>query len=133
MQLELPNKKYFSSFIEAAEEFADEGATVHHPTPIDIKNEQDFLLYIKRLENQRQGINLKSGYVADTNYWMIHDEKYCGQISIRHQLTPALEVFGGHIGYAVRPSERKKGYATERTMKWDEIRLIPMLLFKSKR
>lgn len=35
-------------------------------------------------------------------------------IDIRHHLNnPFLTEFGGHIGYAVRPSERKKGYATQ--------------------
>lgn len=30
-----------------------------------------------------------------------------GNIEIRHRLNPALEELGGHIGYSVRPSERK--------------------------
>ena len=29
------------------------------------------------------------------------------------QLTPALHELGGHIGYVVRPSARRKGYATQ--------------------
>ena len=34
-------------------------------------------------------------------------------IDVRHALTvPFLQEYGGHIGYAVRPSERRKGYAT---------------------
>ena len=34
-----------------------------------------------------------------------------GNIEIRHHLNPALEELGGHIGYSVRPSQRRKGYA----------------------
>ena len=34
-------------------------------------------------------------------------------IDIRHYLNDFLKEYGGHIGYAVRPSERRKGYATE--------------------
>ena len=34
-------------------------------------------------------------------------------IDIRHRLNDYLFNFGGHIGYSVRKSERKKGYATE--------------------
>ncbi len=37
-----------------------------------------------------------------------------GIIDIRHNLeNELLAEYGGHIGFSVRPSERKKGYATE--------------------
>ncbi len=35
-----------------------------------------------------------------------------GVIQLRHDLTNYLRSFGGHIGYSVRPSERRKGYAS---------------------
>jgi len=31
---------------------------------------------------------------------------------LRHQLTPALEHEGGHIGYDIRPSARRRGFGT---------------------
>ena len=33
-------------------------------------------------------------------------------LDVRHRLTPALSEVGGHIGYAVRPSARRRGHAT---------------------
>ena len=39
--------------------------------------------------------------------------KILGAIHIRHALNEYLFNYGGHIGYGVRPSERKKGYAAE--------------------
>ena len=39
------------------------------------------------------------------------DSKILGMIQIRHYLNELLERWGGHIGYSVRPSERRKGYA----------------------
>lgn len=41
------------------------------------------------------------------------DGKIVGSIQLRHQLSKALEQSGGHIGYGICPSERKKGYATQ--------------------
>ena len=37
-----------------------------------------------------------------------------GIIDLRHHIDhPILSTWGGHIGYYVRPSERRKGYATK--------------------
>ena len=41
------------------------------------------------------------------------DGKMVGIIQIRHCLNDYLEKYGGHIGYSVAPSERRKGYATQ--------------------
>lgn len=54
--------------------------------------------------------------VASNTYIAIRlrDDKIVGVIDFRHHINhPILSVWGGHIGYSVRPSERKKGYATE--------------------
>lgn len=36
-----------------------------------------------------------------------------GAVNIRHDLNDYLLKYGGHIGDGIRPSERRKGYATE--------------------
>ncbi len=41
------------------------------------------------------------------------DRHLVGMIQLRHRFNGFLEKFGGHIGYSVRPSERRKGYATK--------------------
>ena len=44
----------------------------------------------------------------------ISDNKIVGVIDLRHHLgNPVLREWGGHFGYIVRPSERRKGYAKE--------------------
>ncbi|MFC5183659.1 GNAT family N-acetyltransferase [Actinomadura harenae] len=40
------------------------------------------------------------------------DPVYVGSVCVNHRLTPALERWGGHIAYNVRPSLRRRGYAT---------------------
>lgn len=40
------------------------------------------------------------------------DDKVVGVIDLRHNINhPILGTWGGHCGYSVRPSERRKGYA----------------------
>ena len=40
------------------------------------------------------------------------DGRIVGMIQIRHQFNDFLEKYAGHIGYSVRPDERRKGYAS---------------------
>ena len=41
------------------------------------------------------------------------DKKIVGMIGVRHRPEGPVETFGGHVGYCVCPSERRKGYAGE--------------------
>jgi predicted acetyltransferase len=73
----------------------------------------DFPSFVRHLRDQAQGTGLPPGWVPATTYWMLRsDRRLIGEASLRHRLTPALEDFGGHIGYAIRPSDRNKGYGT---------------------
>lgn len=53
------------------------------------------------------------GFVPATELWWVEGEEFLGRIAIRHRLTPRLLEIGGHIGYDVRPSARRRGHATE--------------------
>jgi predicted acetyltransferase len=52
------------------------------------------------------------GYVPGTTLWWADGEEYLGRLTIRHRLTPSLLQLGGHIGYDIRPSARRRGHAT---------------------
>ena len=41
------------------------------------------------------------------------DDRLIGMMDYRHPLSEKLLRYGGSIGYSVRPSERRKGFATE--------------------
>ena len=40
------------------------------------------------------------------------DGRIVGMIQVRRRFTEFLRLYGGHIGYSVRPDERRKGYAS---------------------
>ena len=71
----------------------------------------DFDYYLENLEiNEPQ-----EGKVPDSVYFLLDIEReiLLGAVNIRHYLNDYLLQFGGHIGDGIRPSERRKGYATE--------------------
>jgi predicted acetyltransferase len=59
-----------------------------------------------------KGIGLEDWQVPSSSYWLFVDGYPVGKGNIRHFLTDKLREEGGHIGYAIRPSERNKGYGT---------------------
>lgn len=51
-------------------------------------------------------------FVPAHTYFLVDEHKnILGAINIRHYLNEYLLNYGGHIGYGIRPSQRKKGYA----------------------
>ena len=50
---------------------------------------------------------------AYTYFLVDDDDRILGAINIRFELNEYLYNFGGHIGYGIRPSERRKGYGKE--------------------
>ena len=85
--------------------------------------EQDFSPYMIRRNDYRdfdyylQNLELKEetdGRVPDSTFFCLDVDRniFVGAVNIRHYLTDSLLYTGGHIGDGVRPSERRKGYAT---------------------
>ena len=67
--------------------------------------------YISRVQNSHSGIHLLQNRVPSTFLVLEVDGEIVGRVSIRHELNDWLATYGGHIGYAVRPGHRRKGYA----------------------
>lgn len=67
--------------------------------------------WIKKVEQKE---TCPAPWVPDTQYLSIRrsDGRLIGMLDIRHELNESLLKFYGNIGYSIRPSERRKGYAT---------------------
>ena len=67
--------------------------------------------FLRDLHDQAAGRSLPAAHVPSTTYWLVRDGRtILARSNLRHCLTPHLLHEGGHIGYGVRPSERRKGY-----------------------
>jgi predicted acetyltransferase len=109
ISLELPSEKYVDSFFQAMAEFEGEG----NPQMPENMTREQFPAYVQRFHDQAAGKNLKEGHVPSKEFWIIDAEGYAGRIILGLAFTPAPDRLGHHVGYAVRPSKRRKGYATQ--------------------
>lgn len=74
------------------------------------ENFDTWLEIVLSVEKER----LRNGVHASTFFSVRKsDHKLIGSIQLRHSLTEELAQHGGHIGYGVRPTERKKGYGRQ--------------------
>ncbi|MCW2800725.1 MAG: family N-acetyltransferase [Aeromicrobium sp.] len=69
--------------------------------------------YVELVHGWEDGIDLPDGFVEHAELVAVVDEEIVGRTSIRFLLNEFLREIGGHIGYAVRPGFRRRGYATE--------------------
>lgn len=71
--------------------------------------------WIARVEKNADRNTVCSDWVNASTFFVVResDSKVIGMVDIRHRLNKFLALYGGHIGYSVRPSERKKGYGTQ--------------------
>lgn len=81
------------------------------PWKIWINDFNNFDYYIENLDTKEGNEN---GWVPDTTLFCLDKDRniFVGAVNIRHYLNDELLKTGGHIGDGIRPSERKKGYAT---------------------
>jgi len=103
---------------QAAENFKSEFLEMQEPVIYGsaLFDQMEYEQWLTHNTNNRQENTVNTGWVPATTFFAVRkrDRKIVGMIDIRHNLEhDFLAQYGGHIGYSVRPGERKKGYATE--------------------
>jgi len=118
-----PSSHVQTSFLLAMGEFRAEGRGGPDDTSMighEIReyrarwmNPAVFEEYVRWLRDQAlEESRRAAGLVPSTTLWWVSGQDYLGRLAIRHRLTPRLLDLGGHIGYEVRPTARRRGHAT---------------------
>lgn len=107
--LERPSLSRYPSFLQMVKEMkrAQEELWEGY-VPLPLETEANF---IDRLLSSETSPAV--GLIRDSIYWALCGVDVVGRISFRHELNENLRVYGGHIGYEVRPSFRRRGIAKE--------------------
>ena len=110
LKLVKASKEYRTQITEMLDEWYASGEKII-PYTIRRLDYHDFEYYCANLEVK----DTSSGLVPDSTFFCLDEDRdiMVGAVNIRHYLNEALLQSGGHIGDGVRPSERRKGIATQ--------------------
>src|ERR1700676_764268 len=108
---EEPHLRLQDSYRDLIREFPEGGEPLI-PFTLTFPND-DFPAFVARLAACARGEGLPPGFVPNSTYWLVCDGAVVGVSNLRHALTDSLRREGGNIGYGVRPSARRRGFAGE--------------------
>ena len=79
----------------------------------DVESPEAFAQWVAWLHTQMDpAVPVEPGRVRADYWWVVEADTYLGAITLRHALNDFLLRAGGHIGYGIRPSARRRGLAT---------------------
>lgn len=108
-----PTKEYEAQIMDYKSEFEVNGDSMDGTA--GLQKAKNFDEWFSVLTDNSKEETVREGLVKASTYLAVRlcNKRIIGMIDIRHCLNDYLLKFGGHIGYSVRKSERRKGYAKE--------------------
>ena len=115
MKFVFPCESYKQKAIEFIQEFYDHSSRINGTGGLDrYFKDRTYSDWILKIVKDIDIANIPEDRVPGFTYFYVReeDDKIIGMINIRLALNDFLKTEGGHIGYSIRPTERRKGYGT---------------------
>lgn len=116
MKLVFPGLSHKEKAIGFIQEFYDHQSEINGSGALDrYLRDSTYEEWIKKIQADMDIANILPGRVPALTYFFVReeDDQIVGVINLRLALTDYLRVEGGHIGYGIRPTQRRKHYATQ--------------------
>ena len=92
-------------FVEPSMTYAEEISS-YREEMLTAESGFDGCFSMKRMPDPKEYVDYCTGCIRKT------DNRMVGCMQVHHVLNERMKNYTGHVGYSVRPSERRKGYAT---------------------
>lgn len=131
MKLVFPTIEYKEKALDFINEFYIYNSPINGTGSLDnYLKEASYEAWLNKVIKDIDMANIPLNRVPALTYFYVceEDDKIIGMINLRLALTDFLRTSGGHVGYCIRPTERRKHYAT--SMLEEALKIYDMLGIK---
>lgn len=113
LKLVLPEEKYKAQILDFKREFVENGEVICGGAELESVN--SFEEWLSSVRDRRNADNLPAHLVPATVFLAVLERpcEVVGIIDLRHRLNDRLLSFGGNLGYSIRKSRRRQGFAVQ--------------------